>query len=85
MNKILITGSTRAICSEQVLLAGAVFSTSVTASKLLITGSLRAFVMRALDKNSRARANYTREHCYQYCMQLLSARVYLQSLNRAVL
>ena len=29
------------------------------ASKLLITRSLQAFVTRALDKNSQARANYS--------------------------
>ena len=61
MNKILIIGSTRAICSEQVLLTGAFFSTSVAREQVAryITCSLRAFVTRALDKNLRARANYS--------------------------
>ena len=61
MNKILVIGRMRAICSEQVLLAGTFFSTSVACEQVAryITRSLRAFVTRALDKNSRARANYS--------------------------
>ena len=61
MNKILVTGSTRAICSEQVLLAGAFFlnECSPRASCSLQVRSLRAFVTRALDKNSQAQATYS--------------------------
>ena len=58
MNKIIITGSTQTICSEQVLLTGAFFSTSV--AREFVRGTLRAFVIRALDKISRARTNYPR-------------------------
>ena len=37
---------------------------------------LRVFVMRALEK-IREHEQTTREHCYEYCVQSLSARVHL--------
>ena len=36
--------------------------------------ALQSFVMRALEK-TREREQATREHCYEYCVQFLSARI----------
>ena len=38
--------------------------------------ALRVFAMRALEK-TREHEQATREHCYEYCVQSLSARVHL--------
>ena len=37
--------------------------------------ALRVFVIRALEKTHEHQQT-TREHCYEYCVQLLSARVH---------
>ena len=59
MNKILATGS-----SEKVLLTGTFLSMSVVHKQV---GSLRAFVMRALDK-TRDHEQTTWEHYHERCV-----------------
>ena len=56
MDEMVVTGSSQAIFSEQVLLAGTFFSMSVDRKQI---ASLRAFVMLALQKNLQTRANYS--------------------------